>query len=231
MNRKMLVNHLLLVTVLTILTMASCSSPAAEPTEITAMLDTSPPAKPEDLLRVTPTLPGAVAATSTSSEINPEDQKTGLEELDDIIHSVQVGDVEGLRAVVQYTTARCTFQGGLGGPPKCQPGESEGEEVRVLPFLGPEGHFIRQEHINTWTGIDSSELYTVYSVSEAAYSDPNYPRGEYAIAFINEARFLITILNIVDGHIVRVDSVLGNPPQIRKEDVQEYIIPPTILGE
>lgn len=231
MNRRKQFIYLILVTVLTILTMVGCSSPADKPTAMSTMLDTSPPAKPKDPLRVTPTSPGAVAATATSSENFPEDLKTGLEELDHIIHIVQAGDVDGLRAVVQYSTTRCTSQDGLGGPPKCQPGEAEGDEVRVLPFLGPEGHFVRQADIDTWDGIDGSDLYAIYRISDSAYTDPNYPRGKYAIAFINEARFLITILNIVDGHIVRVDSVLGNPPLMRKEDVQEYIIPPIILEE
>jgi hypothetical protein len=152
--------------------------------------------------------------------------KTGVEELDRIIRIVLDGNVNELRSIVQYTQTKCTFKDGLGGPPKCQEGEAEGEMLEVLPFLGPEGHFIRKADIDSWVGIDSSDLYAVYMVSDSAYADPSYPSGKYAIAFINEARFMITTLQIVDGHIVRVDSDLGNPPKIRQDDVDKYLIPP-----
>ena len=98
--------------------------------------------------------------------------------------------------------------------------------VEVLPFFGPEGGFLRKENIESWVGIDASDLYAVYVVSDSAFSDPNYPSGEYAIAFINEARFLITTLQIVEGQIVRVDSAFGNPPMIRPDDVDMYLIAP-----
>jgi hypothetical protein len=133
--------------------------------------------------------------------------------------------------MVQFTQAGCTFEDGLGGPPKCEEGEVEGEMVEVLPFLGPEGHFLRKENIDSWVGIDASDLYAVYSVSDSAFSDPIYPSGKYAIAFISEARFLITTLQIVEGRIVRVDSALGNPPGIRPDDVDTYLIPPMELDQ
>jgi hypothetical protein len=154
-----------------------------------------------------------------------------VNELDRAIQIVLDGDMNALRSLIRYTEAECTFEDGLGGPPRCKEGEDEGETVEVLPFLGPEGHFIRKDDINSWTGIDASDLYAVYSVSGSAFSDPIYPSGEYAIAFINEARFLITTLQIVEGNIVRVDSHMGNPPEIRLDDVDIYLIPPLELDQ
>jgi hypothetical protein len=154
-----------------------------------------------------------------------------VDELDRVIQIVLEGDKQALQSLVRYTLAKCTFEDGLGGPPKCLEGEVEGQTVEVLPFLGPEGHFIRKEEIDSWTGIDASDLYAVYEVSDSAFSDPIYPSGEYAIAFINEAGFLITILQIIEGQIVRVDSALGNPPKIRLDDVDIYLIPPMELDQ
>jgi hypothetical protein len=172
-----------------------------------------------------------IPPTATDSETTERGVETGVDELDRAIQIVLDGDMNALRSLIRYTEAECTFEDGLGGPPKCKEGEDEGETVEVLPFLGPEGHFIRKDDINSWTGIDASDLYAVYSVSGSAFSDPIYPSGEYAIAFINEARFLITTLQIVEGNIVRVDSHMGNPPEIRLDDVDIYLIPPLELDQ
>lgn len=172
-----------------------------------------------------------IPPTATDSDTIERGVETGVDELDRAIQIVLDGDMNALRSLIRYTEAECTFEDGLGGPPKCKEGEDEGETVEVLPFLGPEGHFIRKDDINSWTGIDASDLYAVYSVSGSAFSDPIYPSGEYAIAFINEARFLITTLQIVEGNIVRVDSHMGNPPEIRLDDVDIYLIPPLELDQ
>jgi hypothetical protein len=172
-----------------------------------------------------------IPPTATDSGTTELGVETGVEALDRAIQIVLDGDMNALRSLIRYTEAECTFKDGLGGPPKCKEGEDEGETVEVLPFLGPEGHFIRKADINSWTGLDASDLYAVYSVSSSAFSDPIYPSGEYAIAFINEARFLITTLQIVEGNIVRVDSLMGNPPEIRLDDVDIYLIPPLELGQ
>jgi hypothetical protein len=172
-----------------------------------------------------------IPPTATDSETIERGVETGVDELDRAIQIVLDGDMNALRSLIRYTEAECTFEDGLGGPPKCKEGEDEGETVEVLPFLGPEGHFIRKDDINSWTGIEASDLYAVYSVSGSAFSDPIYPSGEYAIAFINEARFLITTLQIVEGNIVRVDSHMGNPPEIRLDDVDMYLVPPLELDQ
>ena len=205
MNRTTLLTFHTLVTSFAVLLLAGCSSSTPTPTPIP--------------------LP------ATDSETAERGVETGVEGLDRVIHIVLDRDMNALRSQIQYTEAECTFEDGLGGPPKCKEGEVEGETVEVLPFLGSEGNFVRKDEIDSWIGIDASDLYAVYSVSDSAFSDPIYPSGEYAIAFINEARFVITTLQIVEGNIVRVDSHLGNPPEIRLDDVDVYLIPPLELDQ
>jgi len=204
-NRTTLLTFHTLVTSFAVLLLAGCSSSTPTPTPIP--------------------LP------ATDSETAERGVETGVEGLDRVIHIVLDRDMNALRSQIQYTEAECTFEDGLGGPPKCKEGEVEGETVEVLPFLGSEGNFVRKDEIDSWIGIDASDLYAVYSVSDSAFSDPIYPSGEYAIAFINEARFVITTLQIVEGNIVRVDSHLGNPPEIRLDDVDVYLIPPLELDQ
>jgi hypothetical protein len=178
---------------------------------------------------ISPTATEPISPKGTASRVIDDEVFSGVDELDRIIHLVLDGDVSELRFMVRYTEAFCTFADGLGGPPKCNEGEVEGETVEVLPFFGPEGHFIREEDIDSWIGVQASDLYAVYSVSDSAFTDPIYPSGKYAIAFINEGRFLITTLQIVEGEIVRVDSDMGNPPMIREDDVETYLISPVKL--
>lgn len=210
MNRAMQRVCFAFVAFLGLVLLCSCSSPIASPmpTEVSHTPTES-------------TLP-----TATTQEVSVGEVRTGVEELDRVIQLVLDGDTAALRSIIQFTQAACTFKEGLGGPPKCKDGEVEGETVKVLPFLGPEGNFLRAADIESWQGIDASDVYAVYVVSESAYSEPIYPRGKYAIAFINEARFMITTLQIVEGQIVRVDSAMGNPPMIRPDDVGTFLIAP-----
>lgn len=169
------------------------------------------------------------ACTSSPAEPSPASSmnQTGIAELDEIILVVMEGDTTGLRLLIRYTQTTCTFAEGLGGPPKCLEDEQEGTPVEVLPFLGPEGHFIRKADIDNWTGVEVSELYAVYQVSEAVYSDENYPKGEYALVFITDPEKQSSItLQVRQGRIVRIDNGYGYPPEIPAENVVMYLISP-----
>ena len=134
--------------------------------------------------------------------------RTGIEEIDHVLDAI--GDIQKLRSLVQLTATRCTKQEGLGGPPKCLPGEEEGTPVDALPFLGPEGYFLRSTEINDWQGINASGIYAIYEVSSGAYSDENYPAGQYAILFVGKENQTAIALNLRDGRIVRVDNYFEN---------------------
>ena len=128
---------------------------------------------------------------------------TEMPELNNVIEIVLSGDVEAQRSLIRFTQTECTNAEGLGGPPKCLAGETEGASVDVLPLLGPEGSFIRRDEIEDWDGLHVSELFAAYEVSEAVYSDENYPRGEYALVFIesNENLQMSVTLQVTDGRI------------------------------
>ena len=120
----------------------------------------------------------------------------------------------------------------LGGPPKCREGESEGALVEVLPFLGPEGHFLRRDELNEWQGIDVAGLYAVYRVSDEAFSDKDYPAGEYGIAFRSIDPETIITLQAEYGSILRIDSNFGTPAELNFErDAQEIILTPPHIKE
>jgi hypothetical protein len=171
-----------------------------------------------------------VGCAETPSELvsRPESDWTGITELDHVIEIVLAGDTEELRSIVSYTQTACTFEDGLGGPPKCAEGEAEGKFLEVLPILGPEGHFIRREDIGSWEGLNVSDLFAVYAVSDSAYAEPNYPKGMHAIVFINEIQSSSVTLHIAEGQIVRLDFGFVLPPQIPDGWVEKYLLPPQL---
>lgn len=160
------------------------------------------------------------------SPVSNQSNTTRITELDHVIETVLYGNKNDLLSIIGYTKTTCVNIEGLGGPPKCAPGEIEGASVEVLPFLGSEGSFIRKEYMPNWEGLKISQLFAVYENSDRVYSDPNYPAGDYAIAFMGKDGQAGVTLQIKDGHIIRIDHALNATPNIRTEDVKEFIISP-----
>ena len=165
--------------------------------------------------------------SACASPVRPPAAPTGVAELDAIIAAVLAGDTAAQKNLIGYTEAGCSSAEGLGGPPPCLPGEPEGTPVEVLPILGAEGGYIRKAHIDAWAGLRATELYAAYEVSDAAYTEPNFPAGEYALVFGDGAGtgsdFTLQVRN---GRIVRVDYYFGADPRIRPEDVVRYLVSP-----
>ncbi len=155
----------------------------------------------------------ASAPQSATPDVSyPLGTRTGVEEIDRILDSS--GDVQELRSLIQFTSARCTRLDGLGGPPKCRQDEGEGTRVDVLPFLGPEGSFLRKDEIEKWQGFEVSGLFAIYEVSSNAFSNDNYPAGQYAILFVGKDSQPAISLHISDGKLVRVDYIFDNSVEL-----------------
>ena len=150
--------------------------------------------------------------------VYPLTTRTGIEEIDRILDAS--GDVKKLRSLIQFTSTKCTRLDGLGGPPKCLENEAEGTPVEVFPFLGPEGYFLRKEEIRNWQGFETSGLYAIYELSSKAFSDENYPAGQYAIVFLGKENQPAISLHTSHGRIVRVDYLFDHSPQSLQETLE-----------
>jgi hypothetical protein len=128
-----------------------------------------------------------------------------VEEIDNVLDALASGDAGQLRSLVQFTNAVCTTADGLGGPPKCREEETEGTPVEVLPFIGPEGSFLRKDEIANWQGIEAAGVYAVYQVSPAVTFEQYYPAGEYVIILADRGGQVPVLLRLDSGRIVRVD--------------------------
>jgi len=172
---------------------------------------------------------GETTRTTTQPEINVQGQyfHTGVAEIDTVIDTVLAGNQNDVSQLLQFNSLACTHADGLGGPPKCTEGETEGALVDVFPVLGPEGHHMRYSDLDQWEGIPAKNVYAVYRVSANAYSDEVYPAGEYAIVFLTELDELLVTVQVTNGKIVRIDNNLGYPPEINLErDASEIILAP-----
>lgn len=200
-----------LIFFLPVLLMLACASPAASTREV---MPTS---------SITETGVGEVEAQS-----HPLSTRTGIPDIDVVLDAVESGDPNALRELFRYTRTSCTNAEGLGGPPKCRDGEAAGTMVEVLPFLGPEGSFLRVDEVGDFPGLNVTGLYAVYQVSEKAYSDEDYPAGEYAAIFVGDSNLSTVILQITEGGIVRIDYVF-DPETLKtivERDASGLILPP-----
>ena len=159
----------------------------------------------------------------------PPDMRTGIEEIDHVIDVMMNTNIDARLALVQFTTTACTTKGGLGGPPKCEPGEADGTIVDAFPVSNGEGHFARSDKVQGVFDFTVRGLFAVYVVPEDAYRTDYWPAGEYGIAFTSEdggSPQVITLL-VEDGLIVRLEFNPGWPPfdlVLGKSD--EFILSP-----
>ena len=177
---------------------------------------------PETLLTEQPAQPTA------APQYHPLDTLTNIPEIDVIIRAVAKGDPQELRNLFGYSKIACMTVNALGGPPPCRDNEAEGTLVEVLPSLGPEGSFLRKDEAQNFPGLNVTGLYAVYRVPDAAFSDENYPAGDYGIVYLTDENFPEVILQVTHGKIVRIDYVFGYPESntLLPEGVTDFVLEP-----
>jgi hypothetical protein len=181
-----------------------------------------------------------LATATPTQEILPTTQPTGgvqyhplntltnVPEIDVIIRAVAGGDPQDLRNLFAYTETACMTVNALGGPPACRENEAEGTVVEVLPSLGPEGSFLRKDEAENFPALAVKGLYAIYRVPDTAFSDPNYPAGDYAIVYVGEGNNPDIVLQVRNGKIVRIDYILGYPEsnELLPKGVTEFLLEP-----
>jgi hypothetical protein len=177
-------------------------------------------------------IPSSTEATVSTDETGfyPLSTRIGIADVDVVLAALESNDPQTLRDLFLFTQTSCTTADGLGGPPKCRKGEADGAQVEVLPFLGPEGSFLHKDEIEEFPGLDVTGLYAVYRVAESAYSDENYPAGEYGVILAADENKPSIILQVRHGGIVRIDYLLGSSlndlKAVLDRDASEIVISP-----
>lgn len=135
-----------------------------------------------------------------------------------------------LRPLVDFISAACTTADGLGGPPKCKPGEAQGTVVEVFPILDGEGSLARAGEIDSALEIRAKGLYAVYRPLPSPRESDLWPTGEYALLFDreqNDIHFPVTA-HVQDGRIVKLVFSTGVSPSeiLSGVPVEQILITP-----
>lgn len=218
--------HLIAVPALALVLIAcapALTTPTAEPAPTPTPLASATALVPTATTAPAPTLsPTAVPGGS----VHPPDARTGLAEIDAIIEAVLANDLTAKRALIDYVTTPCTTALGMGGPPKCQAGESDGTLVEVFPILGQEGEFVRPQAIDSRLDFAVQGLYAVYRIPGDAYQEAYWPAGEYGIVFIDRRDELTVIAHAAGDSIVRLDFLRWPAATIVAAEAGELLLPP-----
>jgi hypothetical protein len=174
-------------------------------------------------------LPPAEIVVSPDKPYHPLDTMTQIAEIDLVLYAVASGDPQQLRDLFEYSQIACQTVNALGGPPPCRAGEAEGTIVEVLPSLGPEGSYLRKDEVDNFPGLNVIGVYAVYQVSDTAYSEVNFPAGEYAIMYTAPDHVPGIVLQIRSGRIIRIDYVFdpSSFEVILQRDASRVILDPT----
>jgi hypothetical protein len=189
-------------------------------------------AQPAETPAAVETLPGEEPQAEATSESTGGDtgaQTTGIGIVDEVIAAVLSGDGDVTYPLISFTTAGCTTAEGLGGPPKCLPGQPEGDPVNYLPVLGPgEGVTVPPDEISSLLPFPVESLYGVYRVPDDALEEPGWPVGEYGLVFASTDSFTPALtLRVDEGGIVRADYHMEQPGEVLERDAGEVILGPS----
>lgn len=174
-------------------------------------------------------LPGTFEVGVAPQQVKLSETLT-MEELTPVLKAILYGSISDRVDLVSFTTTACTRADGLGGPPKCEPGEAEGTLVEVLPVLSGEGSFSRPEDIEQALDFVVMELFAVYRLPEDAFKADYWSAGEYGLFFtreVNDYPIPITVF-VEDGRIVSLQHHLGTEAQevINQLPVELILLPP-----
>ncbi len=118
----------------------------------------------------------------------PDPRRTGIEIVDKAIDAVEARDQESFAQLILILPEPCERPAmGSGGPPACEPGETPGQLVGVVPFASCEGYWVRKEGIGPSLARLFEGQVRLYAVFEDGM--PLFHRtGEYTLVFEDTGR-------------------------------------------
>ena len=164
---------------------------------------------------------------------NPEEPRTGIPEIDNVLDTVFTGDDAAVRALIQYTPTACaTNPQGLGSPPQCREGESDGSLSDFFAIGYCHGTLVRPGNMGGTISMLSSpgaKLRAVSAVEEV------WPSGDHVVVYdhilgTNRVPHNALALVLREGAIVGIqDGCNGTPEEYlsgRNLDNPLLFIPP-----
>jgi hypothetical protein len=153
-----------------------------------------------------------------------------------VIAAVIADDAAALGKLVDYQQVGCTTAVGMGGAPKCRPGDAAGTLYRVFPTGRCEGEWIQDAQPLLDTLVQrSGALYMAARVTAPTPDpEPYWPKGDVLIYSRGIAGEPGTYFVIGGEHVLRAHRVCDLQGQaeadalIEKLGGTEYLIPPAV---
>jgi hypothetical protein len=184
-----------------------------------------PTEEAEDVDAPTQTSAGRAGTTS----VYPADLRTGITGLDTVLEAVTSGDAPAIAATFRLLETPCTTADGLGGPPKCGPGEADQTIVTVFPVLGSEGTFVMADDLPALAeSLEIAGLFGVYQVTGEPSAEESYwPSGTYGVVLAGAGDTPAYTLLVAQGNIVRIIFHYdGGPEEAFDRNRGPIIVPP-----
>jgi len=204
------------------------SKPAATATQggldASATATATPP--PASDATPSPTVPATATRGTAPAGFYQPGKRTGIPVVDAIITSALAHDVAALQSLVQFSEVACAAHPlGVGSPPKCADGESDGQLIEVLPGVAGERLWVRPDEVAERLQLLTHRDIFLYAVYLATNAD--WPGAKYGIRFgasladIGSPGFIIND----EGKIV---VVLGPAGQVEKQipPGSTFVLPP-----
>lgn len=209
---KMFTRFLVIMTVL-IMMVSACA-----PAQGTDVVELDAPTQGTDVFEV-----GIEPAKQTSHNQAIKD------ELEPILKAAFSGITDDMLSLMQFIEVPCANVDGIGGPPPCPEGITEGTALEVFPTFSSHGTLAsRAEMTNMLAAtLQVKNLHAIYRETPNPNAEPYYQPGEYAMLFERELNDmpLPIVLQVTGGRIVRIDYHIGiSPEEMLKEIPLENVI-------
>jgi hypothetical protein len=183
---------------------------------------------------VTPASPTVASSPGARPGSSPSpgavERLTGIAEVDAVVEALLSGDPARVRSMVGYVRVPCAVEPeGIGAPPACRPGETEGTPVEVFQGAQCEGFYLRPDELDQTVGAITAQPLELYAVFEA---DGRWPEGEYVALFgtdfLDRPERDAVAATIADGRMVGFHFGCAMTPESYLDfyRVTEFVLPP-----
>ncbi len=166
--------------------------------------------------------PAAYPAAEQIPTALPGTSRYGVAKVDAVLDVLMGKKVDAIAALIAYELVPCTTKEGLGGPPKCEAGATEGTQVEVLPSLGAEASFMPKRDYTLTDLVGQVQLIGVFRVKADAKPEQYFPAGKYGIVLYQPSTKLWVSLRISDDGIARADMLQHMPDSSNQPDFDNY---------
>jgi hypothetical protein len=165
-----------------------------------------------------------LAGPPRDSASYPASTRTGNADIDPVLAAVESGNGQQIFAITGFSQAACTdHPEGIGAPPKCPQGVSEGTPIEVIPVSACEGALVPRTDFEASPAVPGVGM-PLDTIVRADSSQA----WQYTVMFTNPTNGLAAALYVTKGKITGTWSGCSETPAewLASQPHGEFILPP-----